>query len=197
MARRHGTRQNSYNRATSGATEINKQAALRPTIGKKRAPDCDIMSPRKTVAVAKMPSPSTEKLKLEVESLRLKLQLQQSHQTNPAPLPHQHHSNFFQQHQQQQAMMAAASMWNPFMAMGSMFGGGYPQVASFNQAPAPLPFQNPVSAFQMQPTFDTSHAGHPTLPQHHPPVQHEQNLTGYAPQQLPGYQHPYGNGNWP
>jgi hypothetical protein len=69
--------QNSYNRATGGATENNKQAALRPTIGKKRAPNVDIMSPQKAVAVAKIPSPSTEKLKLEVELLRLKLQLQQ------------------------------------------------------------------------------------------------------------------------
>ena len=89
--------QNSYNRATDAATENNKQAALRPSAGRKRAMEEDhTMAPRKTTAAAAIPSPAksvspaTQKLQLEVESLRMQLQLATGAATAAPPMAAQH-----------------------------------------------------------------------------------------------------------
>jgi len=156
--------QNSYNRATGGATENNKQSALRPSAGRKRVAEDDnnhTMAPRKATAVAAMPSPAksvspaTQKLQLEVETLKMKLQLAQQQVVPPA---HQPPPSYYPQFQM--GPPPPTMYHHPYNGWGSMpppppMYGGYPSYYHQGGAyphgqPHAMPVQN-SNAFQVQP----------------------------------------------
>ena len=199
--------QNSYNRATGGATENNKQAALRPAAGRKRSPEQFTMTPRKSIAASLMPSPAksssalTEKLRLEVESLKMRLQLAQ-HGAQPAPAP-----SYFQYHPM--GPPPPPMYPHPYAGGWGMpppppMYGGYPQhqmpfytqqqggVYPHGQQQITMPVQSSI-AYQTQPPAMPVHTGRPTQ-QYHPDQQQEIVQYHGGPNNQPRYGDYYHHG---
>jgi hypothetical protein len=212
--------QNSYNRATDAATENNKQAALRPSAGRKRAMEEDhTMAPRKTTAAAAIPSPAksvspaTQKLQLEVESLRMQLQLATGAATAAPPMAAQHAppQGFYYQYPPQamgppppphQTMYQhhpyAASRWGMQPPLPPPMYSNYPpyyhQAGAYPHGHAPsMPVQSSIPYQTQPPAMMPAHTGRPTQ-QYHSDLQHEVvQYHGQDHQSLYGeYHHPRG-----
>jgi hypothetical protein len=184
--------QNSYNRATDAATETNKQSALRPAAGQKRAVEENFtMAPRKATAAAAIPSPAksvspaTQKLQLEVESLRMQLQLATGAAKAAPPMSAQPplSQGFYYQYNPQ-----AMGPPPPTMYQHHPYTGGWgappppPMYAGYPQHQVPfyhhhgqqphMPVQNGITYQTQPPAMMPAHTGHPTQ-QYHFDLQHD------------------------